>query len=141
MEQATSPTDPKAAEIGSRLRDLRKQRRLTQTELARQIGIQQSDLSRMENGEYRVSLDSLFKILAVLDVEIADFFDAEARRQETRPQPLAHEDMQTLHLLRQLSPEARREVLEFLEFKVRKEQTESRAARVRRAGSQGRTSG
>jgi transcriptional regulator with XRE-family HTH domain len=137
MEQASSPADLKAAEIGSRLRELRKQRRLTQTDLARQIGMQQSDLSRMENGEYRVSLDSLFKILAVLDVEIGDFFDAEARRQEAKPQPLAHEDMQTLHLLRQLSLEGRREVLEFLEFKVRK----SRAARVRRAGSQGRSSG
>ena len=53
------------AAVGSRLRRLRKERGLTQAELARQIGIQQSDLSRMEKGEYRVSLDNLFKILGV----------------------------------------------------------------------------
>lgn len=137
MTANASPSDLQAAEIGGRLRRLRKQRRLTQTELARQIGISQSDLSRMENGEYRVSLDSLFKILGALDVEIGDFFDAQARRQEAVSRPLAQEDMQTLHLLRQLSPESRREVMEFLEFKVRKEQTDSRAARARRNGASG----
>ena len=69
-----SPTSPQVAAIGSRLRELRKERRLTQAELARQIGIQQSDLSRMEKGEYRVSLDNLFKILGVFELDLADFF-------------------------------------------------------------------
>ena len=39
--------------------------------------------------------------------------------------------MQTLHLLRQLSPDAREEVQEFLEFKVRKETVERRAREAR----------
>ena len=120
-----------AATVGARLRDLRKDRHLTQMELARQIGIQQSDLSRMEKGEYRVSLDNLFKILAVFDVSIKDFFQENRDENENR-RPLSHEDMQTLHLLRQLSEEGRREVIEFLEFKVRREQQDRRAIASRR---------
>jgi transcriptional regulator with XRE-family HTH domain len=131
VHELTTP----AANVGARLRNLRKERHLTQTELARQIGIQQSDLSRMEKGEYRVSLDNLFKILAVFEVSINDFFqeqpgDTEARRHLNR------EDMQTLQLLRQLSEEGRREVLEFLEFKVRRERQERRAIASRRRATE-----
>jgi transcriptional regulator with XRE-family HTH domain len=127
LHELTTP----AATVGARLRMLRKERHLTQTELARQIGIQQSDLSRMEKGEYRVSLDNLFKILAVFDVSLNDFFnerhaDAEPRRS------LSQEDMQILHLVRQLSEAGRREAMEFLEFKVRREQQDRRAIAVRR---------
>ncbi len=116
---------PEAATVGPRLRLLRKQRGMTQSELARQIGIQQSDLSRMEKGEYRVSLDNLFRILAVFGMDVAEFFAGAAPAPEPERQPLSHEDMHTLQLLRRLSPEARREVQEFIEFKARKE----RAAR------------
>ena len=36
--------------VGRKIRRLRKERHLTQTELSARIGIQQSDLSRMEKG-------------------------------------------------------------------------------------------
>ena len=100
MAYQSQNSSPQATDVGERLRVLRKQERLTQAELARQIGIQQSDLSRMEKGEYRVSLDNLFKILGVLDVEISDFFGREARQAEATSRPLTQEDMQTLHLLK-----------------------------------------
>jgi len=48
---------------------------MTQSELASRIGIQQSDLSRIERGEYRVSLDTLFRMLAEFKVSVAEFFD------------------------------------------------------------------
>ena len=72
--------------VGSRIRELRKGRHLTQTELSEKIGIAQSDLSRMEQGEYKVGLDTLFKILHVFDLKVGEFFgetqkveDAQAR--------------------------------------------------------------
>ncbi len=107
--------------VGARLRRLRRERGLTQSDLARQIGIQQSDLSRMEKGEYRVSLDNLFKILGALEVEVATFFADE--RQAPRPAtvPLSHTDMQMLQMLRELSPESREEVREFVDFKLRRD--------------------
>ncbi len=117
---------PEAATVGPRLRLLRTQRGMTQSELARQIGIQQSDLSRMEKGEYRVSLDNLFRILAVFGMDVAEFFAGAAPAPEPERQPLSHEDMQALQLLRRLSPEARREVQEFIEFKARKERAAQR---------------
>ncbi len=61
--------------VGKKIRRLRKERKLTQIELARRIGIQQSDLSRIERGEYRVSLDTLFRMLAEFKVSVAEFFE------------------------------------------------------------------
>ena len=119
-------SSPQVAAVGSRLRKLRKERGLTQADLARQIGIQQSDLSRMEKGEYRVSLDKLFKILAVFDLDLADFFGAKPATTEEQ-KPLSQQDMQILHMLRELGPQSRAEVQEFLEFKLRKERQERRA--------------
>jgi transcriptional regulator with XRE-family HTH domain len=133
MGRALGQPAPQVADIGVRLRRLRRERKLTQAGLARQIGIQQSDLSRMEKGEYRVSLDNLFKILAVFDIKMADFFgDTAAAQPATASRPLAREDMQILQMLRRLSPEGRREAMEFLEFKVRREQTDRRAIENRR---------
>ena len=61
--------------VGRKIRQLRKERKLTQSELAARIGIQQSDLSRIERGEYRVSLDILFRMLAEFRVSVAEFFE------------------------------------------------------------------
>ena len=127
LQELTTP----AANVGARLRSLRRERHLTQTELARQIGIQQSDLSRMEKGEYKVSLDNLFKILAVFDLGFDDLFDGQQAAVEPR-RALSQEDMQILHLVRQLGDEGRREAMEFLEFKVRREQQDRRAVAARR---------
>ncbi|MEJ2580508.1 MAG: helix-turn-helix domain-containing protein [Acidobacteriota bacterium] len=137
MAQISQTGTSEVAAIGSRLRRLRKERGLTQAELARQIGIQQSDLSRMEKGEYRVSLDNLFKILGVFDLDLADFFGQQKMRAEVENQPLSRDDMKILHLLRELSPEGRGEVQEFLEFKLRKERQARRSLGGRRSGENG----
>lgn len=128
---------PEVTGIGSRLRRLRKERNLTQAELARQIGIQQSDLSRMEKGEYRVSLDNLFKILHALDVQASEFFAQQSRSNEPLQRPLSRDDMQVLHMLRELDPEARREVLEFVEFKLTRQRSDRRAVAIRESKEKG----
>lgn len=97
--------------VGPRIRRLRKERKLTQTELAARIGIQQSDLSRMEKGEYRVSLDTLFKILAEFNVSIGEFFDDVAR------ESLTPRDVRLVRDVKNLSSDVRREVEEFVAFK------------------------
>ncbi len=97
--------------IGPKIRQLRRDRKLTQTELAARIGIQQSDLSRMEKGEYRVSLDTLFKILAEFNVSISEFFD------DVNRESLTPHDVQVVRDLKRLPGEARREVEAFIAFK------------------------
>jgi len=95
--------------VGRKIRQLRRQRKLTQVELAERIGIHQSDLSRMEQGEYKVGLDTLLKILQTFDLSIGDFFD-ESSRVET-----AYDKFKSL------SPAAQREVESFIEFKHNQE--------------------
>jgi transcriptional regulator with XRE-family HTH domain len=84
---AASPELRQVQLVGRKIRQLRKERRLTQTELALRLGIQQSDLSRMEKGEYRVSLDTLFKILAEFRLGIGEFFE-EVSRETLTPRDL-----------------------------------------------------
>jgi len=97
--------------IGPRIRKMRKERKLTQTELASRIGIQQSDLSRMEKGEYRVSLDTLFKILTEFNISISEFFD------DVNKDTMTPRDVQIMRDLKHLSGDARREVEAFIAFK------------------------
>jgi len=96
--------------VGRKIRQLRRQRKLTQVELADRIGVHQSDLSRMEQGEYKVGLDTLLKILGTFDLSIGDFFD-EGNRAES-----------VVQKYRSLSPSAQKEVESFIEFKRAQEE-------------------
>jgi transcriptional regulator with XRE-family HTH domain len=97
--------------VGRKIRQLRKQRKLTQTELSSRIGINQSDLSRMEKGEYRVSLDTLFRILAEFELSMGEFFD-EVNREAVTPG-----DARILRRIKSLDEDSQREVEEFIAFK------------------------
>ncbi len=108
----SSRTPTATAAVGQRIRRYRLERHLTQTQLARQIGIQQSDLSRMEQGEYRVPLDTLFKILRAFEVSFGEFFGDLAQDR------LTARESALLQSFRLLSPTAQQEVLDFVEFKA-----------------------
>ncbi len=101
--------------VGSRIRSLRKDRALTQADLAHRIGIQQSDLCRMENGEYKVSLETLFKILSIFEMNIADFFNEDAGG------AAREREYEFLRLYQKLSPRVQDEVQSFIQFKLQSE--------------------
>jgi len=103
--------------VGSRIRELRKGRHLTQTELSEKIGIAQSDLSRMEQGEYKVGLDTLFKILQIFDLKMGEFFGETERDEDTEARELVSE-------FQELSSEAKREVRDFVRFKSLQDQNQ-----------------
>ena len=102
--------------VGSRIRSLRKDRALTQADLAHRIGIQQSDLCRMENGEYKVSLETLFKILSIFEMNIADFFNEDAAAVSR------DREYEFLHQYQKLSPRAQEEVQSFIQFKLQSDE-------------------
>jgi transcriptional regulator with XRE-family HTH domain len=110
---ARNPRRRQTIFVGTKIRLLRKERDLTQAELASRIGVQQSDLCRMENGEYKVSLDTLFKILAVFGMEIGDFF-----RDEAAATGATDGEQEVLRLFQRLDEPARIEVVEYLRFKA-----------------------
>ena len=101
--------------VGARIRTLRKDRSLTQADLANRIGIQQSDLCRMENGEYKVSLETLFKILSIFEMNIADFFH------EDLAGAVKDRDYEFLRQYQKLSPRGQDEVQEFILFKLQQD--------------------
>ena len=96
--------------VGKRIRQLRKDHDLTQSELANRIGIQQSDLCRMETGEYKVSLETLFRILKIFEMNVGEFFH------EAPPGTLARDEAEMLQGFRNLSPAGRDEVRHFIKF-------------------------
>ena len=91
--------------VGRKIRQLRRQRKLTQVELAQKIGIHQSDLSRMEQGEYKVGLDTLLKILQAFDLSMGDFFEEHDAAENV------------VYKFKTLSAAAQKEVDDFIEFK------------------------
>lgn len=109
--------------VGMKVRRLRKERGMTQSELATRIGIIQSDLCRMEKGEYKVGLDTLFKVLEVFGMNIGEFFDDKGG--VANP---AVEEAELIDRFRRISDEARVDVLDYVRFK---EQQERRAEMVR----------
>ena len=107
----SSPKIRQVQLVGRKIRQLRRARQLTQTELSARIGVQQSDLSRMEKGEYRVSLDTLFRILSEFQIGIGEFFD------ELNQELLSARELQLLRNFQQLPAGAQAEVEEFVAFK------------------------
>jgi transcriptional regulator with XRE-family HTH domain len=105
---------PRASQIllvGQKIRQIRKSRHLTQADLAARIGVTQSDLSRMENGEYKVGLDTLFKILMVFELSVSHFFE------EPSAEAAVPRDVAPFEDWAALPDETRREVREFIAFK------------------------
>lgn len=60
--------------IGARIKEIREQRGIEARDLARLIGIDTANLSRIENGRYSVGLDILAKIATALGKKV-DFID------------------------------------------------------------------
>jgi transcriptional regulator with XRE-family HTH domain len=112
--------------VGNKIRQLRKEHKLTQVELSSRLGIQQSDLSRMEQGEYRVSLDTLFRVLAEFKMSMAEFFEGAAQ------ESITPRDVQLVQEFNSLPRDAQREVENFIAFK----QVQTRADRPDLDGAQ-----
>ena len=68
--------DPRDAEIGQRVRTLRLQRGLSQTELGKLISVTFQQVQKYEKGTNRISAGRLQRIAEVLEVPVAFFFAA-----------------------------------------------------------------
>lgn len=61
-------------EFGSRIREIRMMRNMTQQELADKCDLSLPFINLIENNKRMVSLETLIKILSALDVSLSDFF-------------------------------------------------------------------
>ena len=96
--------------VGKRIRQLRKDRDLTQAELALKVGVQQSDLCRMETGEYKVSLETLFRILKTFEMKFGEFFHEASQNQ------IDMGELELLRTFRSLSSSVQHQVRDFVKF-------------------------
>jgi len=106
--------------VGQRIRQLRKDRCLTQAELASKVGVQQSDLCRMETGEYKVSLEALFKILKIFEMNVGEFFH------EAPPGQLTTGEADLVRSFRNLPPASQDEIRHFIKFMERQSRSRIR---------------
>lgn len=68
-------------EIGGRIRELRTRRGLSQTELARLVGVTPSNISQVESSQIYPSMPALIKMSEILSVEISAFFQEKTESQ------------------------------------------------------------
>ncbi len=61
-------------QLGDKIARVRKDRRLTQDQLAEKIGVQTATISNIERGETDTSVYTVFKIAQVLRVHIKELF-------------------------------------------------------------------
>ena len=60
--------------LASRVKKLRVVKGVSQTKMAEEIGVSQTNLSNMEAGRTAITIQNLFKIQKVLNCKMADFF-------------------------------------------------------------------
>ena len=62
------------AEIGARIRRIRIEKNMSQTELAMECEFEKASMSRIESGQANPTISTLFKISQALEVDLAVFF-------------------------------------------------------------------
>ncbi len=70
-------------DIGARLRDLRKSRKLSIRKVAEATGFSVSFLSKLETGKSSITIKNLIKLLSFYGVTLADVFSQQAPRKIT----------------------------------------------------------
>jgi transcriptional regulator with XRE-family HTH domain len=71
----TKVPDPLEASVGSRIRVFRIHRRMSQTELAEQIGVTFQQVQKYEKGTNRIGASRLSRIATILGISIAELFE------------------------------------------------------------------
>lgn len=61
-------------EIGKRIKEIRKKKKIPQERLAEMIGISPNYMSALERGAYNIKLDLLVQIIDCLDITADDLF-------------------------------------------------------------------
>ena len=89
--------------IGEQIKRLREERRLTGKDLAHQIGLSQSQMSRLEKGQRRIDTEILARIASALDVSPAVFFNPDDSAPASDPLSLRRErELEVSHLHKEL---------------------------------------
>ena len=81
----TRMPDPLDAMVGAKIRVFRIHKKISQTDLAEQIGVTFQQVQKYEKGTNRVGASRLARIAAVLDISVGDLFEAPGRADDDSP--------------------------------------------------------
>src|SRR5512146_2822854 len=88
--------------IGETIRSFRLQKGMSQGDIEKRTGLLRCYLSRVENGHTIPSLDTLAKIAAALDINLAQFFDERSDSTANLPH-LSDEQVRFMNQIRRYS--------------------------------------
>ena len=92
--------------LSRKVKMIRLAKGVSQTRMAEEIGVSQTNLSNMEAGRTAITIQNLFKIQKVLGCKMADFFvdfDSDAVEKEEAKKTIEVEDvLQILRLLKKV---------------------------------------
>jgi DNA-binding XRE family transcriptional regulator len=95
-------------DLGLRIRELRQQRNMTQSELAEAIGVRQESINRMEKGKYNPSFEVLQNMCSIFGITLSEFF-------ATQSNQLPPDMLQLLETAKRLTPEERRKLTDLIQ--------------------------
>lgn len=64
------------AKVGQRMRELRKQKGISQEALANRAELDRTYVTDVENGRRNISIENLEKLIGALETELRDFFNS-----------------------------------------------------------------
>ncbi len=70
LERTKFENELKADVLAFKFKEFRKQKHLTQTELAKSIGLEKGQISKIENGKFNLTLATINKIASALGVSV-----------------------------------------------------------------------
>jgi transcriptional regulator with XRE-family HTH domain len=102
--------NPIDAAVGERIRQLRKERRITQTELAECIGLTFQQIQKYEKARNRISASKLVQIADIFDVEVGELFYGTQPSMDTP----TDEKTELIDAFLKMTPDVRRQFLGLL---------------------------
>lgn len=91
--------------IGETIRNFRLQKGMSQGDIEKRTGLLRCYLSRVENGHTIPSLDTLAKIAAAMDIQLAQFFSDGTGDNGAKSSPQVSDDvLRFLNQIRRYSP-------------------------------------
>lgn len=107
--------------LGDRIKEIRKQNQLSQTEFSNLIGVSQGTLSELEQNKYNPSLDTILAIIKGFNVNATRFLFGN-KSQEDENSTTVSELSQLDHILiqkfRKLSTYDQSEIIDIIELKI-----------------------
>jgi transcriptional regulator with XRE-family HTH domain len=117
MSKTGRPPKTNRSAFGERLQFLREQAKLTQREVAEQLGISQPSYVKWERRDIGLTRDRLHQLASILGVDVENFFSADDQPKRNGPVGRARKTFETIS---SLSRSRQKQILDVVEILLRR---------------------